>query len=53
MNTETLGTQGTLQGGYGNVDVLAHRRAMIIKKAQESVRQSHQRMRSRTHKFRI
>jgi hypothetical protein len=48
MNTETF---GTLQGKHNNLDALAHRRAMIIKKARESVRLSHQRMHSRARKF--
>jgi hypothetical protein len=36
-----------------NVDALSHRRAMIIKKAQESVQASHQRMLSRVRKARV
>jgi hypothetical protein len=50
MNTETF---GTLQGKHTSLDVLAHRRALIIKKARENVRLSHQRMRSRARKFRV
>ncbi|MDR2260747.1 MAG: hypothetical protein LBE06_07440 [Azoarcus sp.] len=52
MNMETA---GILQGNRANTDVLLHRRAMIIKKARENVRLSHQRMRSRirSHKFRV
>lgn len=49
MNTET---RRTLQSHRGSVDVLAHRRAMIIEKARESVRLSHQRMRSRVRRLR-
>ncbi|MDR1661204.1 MAG: hypothetical protein LBR95_02075 [Azoarcus sp.] len=50
MNTETFRTS---QSKHANPDALAHRRAMIIKKARESVRLSHQRMRSRARKFRV
>jgi hypothetical protein len=43
------------QGDLDNADVLLHRRAIIIKKARENVRLSHQRMRNRvrSHKFRV
>ncbi|GHU02093.1 hypothetical protein FACS1894154_12000 [Betaproteobacteria bacterium] len=36
-----------------NLDAISHRRAMIIKKAQERVQASHQRMRSRIRKTRV
>jgi hypothetical protein len=49
MNTETF---GTLQGKHIGQDALVRRRAIIINKARESVRLSHQRMRSRARKFR-
>jgi hypothetical protein len=47
MTTGTLGTQID-----NAMDALAHRRAMIIKKALENVRLSHQRMRARIRQFR-
>ncbi|MDR2092261.1 MAG: hypothetical protein LBP58_02940 [Azoarcus sp.] len=50
MNTETF---GTLQGKHIGQDALVRRRAIIINKARESVRLSHQRMRSRARKFRV
>ena len=43
----TTKTTGMPQDSRANADVLVHRRAMIIKNARESVRLSHQRMRSR------
>jgi hypothetical protein len=47
MNTKTHGTQHSTRVG---ADSLSQREA-IIKKAQESVRASHQRMRSRTRSY--
>ena len=46
MNTKTHGMQ---HGSHVNVDSLSLQRETIIKKAQESVRASHQRMRNRCH----
>jgi hypothetical protein len=44
MNTQSHGIQHGV-----NLDSLLVQRAIIIKKAQENVRASHQRMRSRVH----
>ena len=46
MNTKTHGMQ---HGAHVNADSLSLQREAIIKKAQESVRASHHRMRSRCH----
>jgi hypothetical protein len=50
MNAKATGAQ---HDNRSNVDALSHRRAMLIKKAQERVQASHQRMRSRIHKTRV
>ena len=50
MNAKATASQ---HDSRSNVDVLSHRRAMIIKKAQERVQASHQRMRSRIRKTRV
>jgi hypothetical protein len=42
-----MGTLEMQHGNSGNMDALAHHRAMIIEKARENVRLSHQRMRAR------
>jgi hypothetical protein len=50
MNMKTFGSQ---LDNRANADAPSHRRAQLIKKAQESVRASHQRMRSRLRKTRV
>jgi len=46
MNTKTHGMQ---HGAHASADSLSLQRETIIRKAQESVRASHQRMRNRCH----
>ncbi|MDR3087926.1 MAG: hypothetical protein LBU45_08280 [Azoarcus sp.] len=48
-----MNTHGMQQGSRVNVDSLSLQRAMIIKKAQESVQASHQRMRHRVRNARV
>jgi hypothetical protein len=50
MDMKTFGSQ---PDNRANVDAGSHHRAQLIKKAQESVRASHQRMRSRIRKSRV